>query len=166
LLLLLPAATSASEAEITASAPAPSNRTSLPFTVSFALSGPIPGLGLDLSYQLHDRLAVGVQATTILAHTDINLRSRAFLLARPTWGLYAGLNARLWHSPILFNGGVRPLADAEIGYEWRGPGGFTLGLGAGLGALLTSCCDDQPGPRATRWMMPVVMTNFRLGTSF
>jgi hypothetical protein len=121
-------------------------------------------MGLDLSYQLLDRVGVGVQATSMmLAHTDVSLRTRAFVVARPSWGLYAGLNGRLWHSPILFEG-LRPLADAEIGYEWRGAGGFTLGLGAGAGFLL-GCCDPGPYPADSPWT-PIVMTNFRAGTSF
>src|SRR5437868_3286051 len=86
---------------LTLSEHAPSTREEHPWTVSAAVS--FFALGVDASYQLSDRWALGAQAATALVlHNDLSLRARYFPLARPTWGLYVGAGLHfLPYSPVV-----------------------------------------------------------------
>ena len=138
-----------------------STRETLPLTFSGAANGILPSIGVDLSYQLEDRLGVGAQVTSLLwAHVDLSLRARFMALAEQDWGLYLGANVHAWYSPIIFHG-VSPLATGEVGYEHRGNGGFTLGVGLGAGAIYF-----RQGEGSRRRVEPVAIANLRIGRSW
>jgi hypothetical protein len=147
----------------TVSARAPSTRERLPLTVSAAAS--IFALGIDASYQLSDRVAVGAQVASAAVHNDVSLRSRYFLVARPAWGLYVGAAAHFMpYSPLFFRS-VAAGGTFEVGYELRTSGGFTLGVGAGLGAYHGDCaCASESSD--VRWVAPLPAANLRIGKSW
>lgn len=139
---------------------AESTRQARRWTFSGAANAILPSAGVDLSYQLGDRFAVGGQITSLLfAHVDLSLRTRVFFFAEPTWGLYLGANVHAWYSPLILEE-VSPLLTGEIGYEHRARGGFTLGMGLGAGVL-----QERRTDRPDR-VQPVVMANLRIGKSF
>ena len=140
-----------------------STRTRRPSTVSGAANAAFPSLGIDVSQQLGDRFAVGVQFTTLIfAHNDLSARARWFVVAERRAGLYLGTNLHLWYSPLIING-LAPAGTLEAGYEWRADGGFTLGLGLGGGLIWIPPGGRGLGAQA-RWSgLPLV--NLRIGES-
>ncbi len=131
-----------------------STREQRPFTLSFAATLVMPSAGLDVSYQLSDRVAVGLQLTTLVVHYDASVRTRFFLIAGERSGLYAGANAHGWYSPLILS---QPTvaATGEVGYELRDSEGFTLAVGAGAGGV------RDP---STGWQL-IPLLNFRIGRS-
>lgn len=149
-------------AAICSSTQADTTRESMPWTLSVAANAILPSVGGDLSLALSDRFAVGMQATQLLvAHVDLSLRLRIFLIAGETSGLYLGANGHLWYSPLILER-VSPVATAELGYELRRKSGFTLGFGLGAGALFERR-DEAVHANRTE---PIVMLNARLGKSW
>ena len=132
-----------------------STREQRPLTVSFAATLVMPSAGVDVSYQLADRLAVGLQLTTLVVHYDASLRTRFFVLAGPRSGLYLGANAHWWYSPLILS---KPTwaGTGELGYEVRDAQGFTLGIGIGAGYI----ADPADG-----WQL-LPLCNLRIGRSF
>lgn len=138
-----------------------STRQTRPLTVSGAANAVLPSLGVDLSYHFADRVGVGAQVTSLLwAHVDLSLRSRFFALARPTWGMYIGANLHAWYSPLIIHG-VSPLATGEIGYEYRGESGTTIGVGVGAGPIYIF-----KGEGRQNRIEPVFIGNLRIGKSW
>lgn len=138
-----------------------STREARPLTLSGAANAILPSLGVDLSYQFADRVGVGAQVTSLLwAHVDFSLRSRFLALARPTWGLYVGANLHGWYSPLIIHG-VSPLATSEIGYEYRGDSGTTIGVGLGGGPIYIF-----NGEGRQNRIEPVFIGNLRIGKSW
>jgi len=108
---------------------------SQPFTLGAAANLFLPSAGVDLSWQAHDRLALGLQATTLVVHLDLSLRTRLYLAPGARGGgFYLGANGHLWWSPLLMTG-LAPAATGELGWEWRGPTGVLVGVGAGGGRI-------------------------------
>jgi hypothetical protein len=137
-----------------------SNRQLRPLTFSGAGNLILPSVGADLSYQLHDRFAIGVQATQLLwAHDEVSIRTRFFVVAERTWGLYVGANLHGWYSPLILET-LSPLATGELGYEHRSDSGFTLGVGLGAGVLY-----ERRRDRPDR-SQPVGIANLRIGKSW
>jgi hypothetical protein len=154
LLILLILAVGSAHAEAT-------TRETLPLTLSGAANAVLPSIGVDLSYQLADRLGAGAQLTSLLwAHLDLSLRTRIMVVAEPTWGLYLGANLHGWYSPLIIKG-VSPLATGEVGYEYRGETGTTVGIGAGAGAIYIF-----EGEGRRNRIEPVVIANLRIGRSW
>lgn len=141
--------------------PITSARLESPLSVSGALNFPLVNLGIDVSYHLTDRFAVGGQLTTMLAATELTARTRFFFLARPRWGLYLGANALLLHSPLLFSFPAIG-ATGEVGVESR-PGSWVLGFGAGAGAVWAETAEGA-GPDEHWHPYPVV--NLRIGRAY
>jgi hypothetical protein len=141
-----------------------STRQSRPLTVAGAANAMLPSLGVDVSYQLNDRIAVGAQLTMLLiVHNDLSARGRLFLVAGERYGLYVGANLHGWYSPLILD--VPTIAaTAELGYELRTDAGFTLGVGAG-GGLLWVPGHAGVGGRKPRWD-PLPMLNLRIGRSW
>lgn len=137
-------------------------RESKPWTFSGAANAVLPSLGVDLSRQLDDRIAVGVQVTQLLtAHVDVSLRLRIFMIAGGTSGIYLGANGHLWYSPLILEQ-VSPVATGELGYELRRTSGFTFGIGVGAGALFEQRNESVQANR----IEPLLMLNVRLGSSW
>jgi hypothetical protein len=135
-----------------------------PVSISVAADAVTPSLGVDLSYRLNPRVAVAAQLTTLLiAHTDLSVRSRLFLVAGEELGLYVGANLHVWYSPRVLK--VATLAGTlEVGGEWQADSGLTLGLGAGGGLLRVPDLVDVAPPKP-RWdRLPLV--NLRVGRSW
>jgi hypothetical protein len=141
------------------------------WTLSFATTGVafVPAAGVELAYQLNDRLAVGAQVggfvfhdgQRFVVHNEINLRSRLYFISRPGWALYAGGNAHLWHAPVLSRG-FAPAASGELGGELRWANGIRLGGGAGM-AIYNGGCLCSHGPRG--WY-PLPVANIRVGKAW
>lgn len=131
-------------------------------TVSGAANAIMPSVGADVSYHPFDRFAVGIQLTTIVAHTDVSLRGRGFLLASRNAGLYVGANLHGWHSPLILSA-VTAAGTLELGYEFRSDGGFTVGLG--LGAGLIRVPKGSEGAQLKAHWDPLPLFNLRLGKS-
>lgn len=110
--------------------PAISTRVARPLTVSGVIGLP-GGPGVDVSYHLSDRLAVSAQASSWLAVTDVGAQVRFFPLAGERAGLYLAAGPRALVAPILLSG-IAPGLNTEIGGEFRGSGGFTIGGGIGV----------------------------------
>jgi hypothetical protein len=141
--------------------PSPSNRLANPLSVSGAANFPIFNLGLDVSYQLAKRFAIGGQLTsTFLVHNDLSARARFFVLAGPSWGVYVGANLHGINSPILLS---TPAAAGtlELGVEFWTEGRWIVGFGAGGGYLWAEDAEGR-GPDESNWMLwPAV--NLRIG---
>jgi hypothetical protein len=141
-----------------------STRQARPLTLSVAANAVLPSLGVDVSYQLHDRVAIGAQLTQLLiAHLDVSARARLFLLAGERSGLYLGANLHVWYSPLILDV-LTGATTAELGYELRAPTGFTFAVGAGGGVLYVPGHAGVSG-RKPRWD-PLPMLNLRLGRSW
>jgi hypothetical protein len=52
---------------------AASTRVTRPVTISFAASFRLPAPGVDVSYPLSDRLALGAQATSMILYSELTL---------------------------------------------------------------------------------------------
>ena len=132
-----------------------STREQRPLTVSFAATLAMPSAGVDVSYQLADRFAVGLQLTTLVVHYDASLRTRFFVVAGARSGLYLGANAHWWYSPLIL---TRPTWawTGELGYELRDAQGFTFAIGIGAGRI----ADPSDG-----WQV-LPLCNLRIGRSF
>ena len=145
----------------TLATPSPSRRLESPLSVLGAANYPFINLGLDVSYQLTDRFAIGGQLTsTFLVHNDLSARTRLFLFARPSWGVYVGANLHGIHSPVLLS---TPAAAGtlELGVEFRTEERWIVGFGAGGGYLWAESAEGR-GPDESNWMLwPVV--NLRIG---
>jgi hypothetical protein len=106
-----------------------------PFTIGVAATLFFPSAGADLSWQPHDRLALGLQATTLVVHLDLSLRGRLYLAPGGRGGgPYLGANGHLWWSPLVI-AGLSPAVTGELGWEWRGPTGRLVGVGLGAGGI-------------------------------
>jgi hypothetical protein len=106
-----------------------------PFSMAAAATLFFPSAGLDLSWQPHERVALGLQATTLVVHLDLSLRARLYLAPGARGGgPYLGTNGHLWWSPLLMTG-LAPAVTGELGWEWRGPTGVLVGVGAGGGRI-------------------------------
>jgi hypothetical protein len=167
LLLALAAAAPASSppATVEAAAPPPvvSERLAHPFSVSGAFNLPMLNVGIDLSYQVLDRLAVGVQATTfLLAHTDLSVRTRVFLIARPRWGIYLGANGHYIHSPLILSDPTWA-ATGELGWEYRTPGRTVIAVGAGAGRFWARDTEGSNDCRTCPWQSFWPLLNLRVG---
>jgi hypothetical protein len=140
---------------------AASGRATGPVSISAAANAVKPSLGVDVSYRLNPRVAIAAQLTTLLiAHTDLSVRSRVFLVSRDAWGLYVGANLHGWYSPMVFK--VATVAGTlEIGGEWRAGDGLILGFGAGGGLLRVPDHVDVAPPKP-RWSRLPLM-NLRVG---
>jgi hypothetical protein len=140
---------------------AASGRATGPVSISAAANAVKPSLGVDVSYRLNPRVALAAQLTTLLiAHTDLSLRSRLFLLSGDSWGLYVGANLHGWYSPIVFK--VATVAGTlEVGGEWWTRSGLILGFGAGGGLLRVPDHVDVAPPKP-RWSRLPLM-NLRVG---
>jgi hypothetical protein len=123
----------------------------------------MPSAGLDVSYQLGSRFAVGAQLTTLVVHYDLSLRSRLFLVAGRRSGLYAGLNLHGWYSPLILSRPTRA-ATLELGYELRDDSGFTLGVGVGGGVIRLP--EGSEGAGTTPRWSPLPLLNVRVGRSW
>jgi hypothetical protein len=145
-------------------APGASGRARGAVSISAAANAVKPSLGVDVSYRLTPRVVLAAQLTTLLiAHTDLSLRSRLFLVSRDAWGLYLGANLHGWYSPMVFK--VATVAGTlEIGGEWRARGGSILGLGLGGGGLRVPDHIDVAPPKPRWSRLPLV--NLRLGRSW
>lgn len=149
-------------AEARGDADAPSTRTTRPLTISGAANAILPSIGIDVSRQLTDRLAVGAQWTTLIVHNDVSLRTRLFILALRRAGLYLGANLHGWHSPLILST-VTIAGTIELGYEWRLDSGFTVGVGVGAGPLWVPKGSEGAGG-AGRWE-PLPLLDLRIGKS-
>lgn len=144
------------------SAQAATTRELMPWTFSGAASTILPSVGVDLSRQLNDRIAIGVQVTQLLtAHVDVSFRLRLFLIAGETSGIYLGANSHLWYSPLILDR-VSPVATGELGYEVRRPSGFTFGIGLGAGGIFER---TDEGVHTNR-VEPLLLINVRIGGSW
>jgi hypothetical protein len=116
---------------------------------------------VDVSYQLADRFAIGGQLTsTFLVHNEIAARARLFVVARPTWGIYLGVNGHGINSPILLSTPAWA-GTLELGFEARTEGRWVVGFGAGGGYLWAEEAEGR-GPDESNWMLwPTV--NLRIG---
>lgn len=141
------AATSARAAPDAASSPRS------PFTLGVAATLFFPSAGVDLSWQPHQRLALGLQATTLVVHLDLSLRGRLYLAPGPRGGgPYLGANGHLWWSPLVLSG-LAPAVTGELGWEWRGPTGVLVGVGAGAGVIRTPPGSGSAGnPERWEWI--------------
>src|SRR4051794_24009012 len=78
-----------------------STRVARPLTVSGVLGIP-GGLGVDVSYQLNDRVALSGQASSWVAVTDVGAQVRFFPLVSERAGLYVAGGVHALYAPILF----------------------------------------------------------------
>jgi hypothetical protein len=125
-------------------------------------AGLLGGVGLDVSYQLSDRLALAGQASSLfLVHNDVSAQVRFFPVASERAGLYLAGGVHGILSPVLFLGPA-PGASLAIGGEFRAHSGFTIGGEVGAIGLYA----PSEGSHST-WG-PVVMANVqvRAGYSF
>jgi hypothetical protein len=139
----------------------PSRRLERPLSVSGAANFPIFNLGLDVSYQLTDRFAIGGQLTsTFLVHNDLSARARLFLFARAKLGVYVGANLHGINSPILLS---TPAAAGTWSWVWSsGPRGAGSWGSVLAGGYLWAEDAEGRGPDESNWMLwPAV--NLRIG---
>jgi len=124
-----------------------------PFTLGVAATLFFPSAGVDLSWQPHQRLALGLQATTLVIHLDLSLRARLYLAPGARGGgPYLGANGHLWWSPLVLTG-LAPAVTGELGWEWRGPTGVLVGVGAGAGVIRTPPGSGSAGnPERWEWI--------------
>jgi hypothetical protein len=134
-----------------------------PLTLSFAASAVMPSAGVDLSWQVLDRLAVGLQLTTLVVHFDASLRTRLSLAGDRRGGPYLGANLHLWYSPLVLSQ-VTEAVSGELGWEWRSGGGLVVGLGLGAGGIRVPAGSDSAASRARWELLP--MANLRVGRSW
>jgi len=163
-------AEAASQAEAVQTAVAPGatpaaevERPPRPFTLSVAVNAVFPSIGGGLSCQPFDRLALGVQVTTLIVHVDASLRARLYLLPGRRGGPYLGGNLHLWYSPLVL-GAATHAATGEVGWEWRTEGGLAVGLGLGAGRIRIPGGSQGTGPDAHWDTMP--LANLRVGRTF
>jgi hypothetical protein len=134
-----------------------------PWTLSFVATGtgPIPAPGLELAYQLSERVAVAAHVGSLMLHNEAGLKSRLFFVNRPGWGLYAGANVQVWLSPLL-SAGFTPVVSGELGSEWRWPAGYRFGLGLGMAGYYGACTCWS----GNRQWQPIPVANLRFGKSW
>jgi hypothetical protein len=123
----------------------------------------LPMVGVDVAYQLTDRLALGAQLSTVLMAVDASVYGRYYLLARPRSGLFLDLGM---HGLAAIMAGGTWAPSAEVGYEARSTGGFIVSVSAGLLAGPQPACDHcGPGMPAPGWFA-VPVASFRVGKAF
>ena len=110
--------------------PAVTTRVSRPLTVSGIVGVP-GGVGVDVSYQFNDRLALSGQASTWIAMTDVGAQARYFFVAYERSGFFVAGGLHALVAPALFPFAA-PAISAEVGGEFRAQNGFTIGVGAGV----------------------------------
>ena len=110
--------------------PAVSARVARPLTVSGMVGLP-GGVGVDVSYQYSDRLALSGQASTWIAMTDVGAQARYFFVAHERGGFFVAGGLHALVAPVLFPFAA-PAISAEIGGEFRAQNGFTTGIGVGV----------------------------------
>jgi hypothetical protein len=113
--------------------PPVSTRIARPWTVAGTVGLP-GGLGVEVSRQLDDRLALSAHAASWLAVTDLGLGIRFFPLRSERAGLYVGGGVNALIAPVLFPTAA-PAMNGELGGEFRARNGFTIGGGIGLMGL-------------------------------
>ena len=142
---------------------AESTRVARPWTISGTANVILPSVGVEVAGQVWDRVAFAAQVTQLLiAHVDVSLRMRVFVVAGDESGFYVGPIVHAWYSPLILHG-INPLGTVEAGWEYRARAGFTFGAGIGGGVLWNR---HEGGEGVNEGLQPVGMFNLRFGKSW
>lgn len=140
--------------------PTLSTRETRPWTVAGTIGLP-GGLGVDVGYQLHDRVQLSAHAASWVAVTDVGADVRLFPIAGERGGLYVATGVRGLIAPVLLKG-VAPGINAEIGGEFRARNGFTIA--GGIGGIMAYYPPGSEGGGDEWGVIPTL--NLRIGKSF
>jgi hypothetical protein len=126
--------------------------------------GMAPMLGIDLSYHVTDRFALGAQLSSLLVWGDASAYARYFPWASADRGLFVDVGV---HATYVIMNETMYGPSLELGYEGRSPTGGTASISAGVIALRNPGCHHcGPGVDANPHWIAVPSVTLRLGHAF